>query len=56
MRSRDLTWLCLLGTSMVVLGLLLLPSIVMAQGVITVQLNPVGESGGAEPARFQVDT
>jgi hypothetical protein len=56
MRSRNLTWLRLLGTSTVVLGLRLLAGTVLAQEVVTVQLDPVGESGGAEPARFQVDT
>ena len=45
MRSRDLTWLLLLGTSLVVLALLLFPGMVLAQEVVTVQLDPVGESG-----------
>jgi hypothetical protein len=44
MRSWNLTWPRLLGTSLVVLALLLLPGKVMAQEVVTVQLDPVGES------------
>jgi hypothetical protein len=45
MRLRRLTWLRLLGISLVVLALLLLPGMLMAQGPATVQLDPVGESG-----------
>ena len=44
MRSWNLTWLRLLGTALVILALLLLPGKVMAQEVVTVQLDPVGES------------
>jgi len=45
MRMRQLTWLRLPGTSLVVLALLLLPGMVTAQQAVTVRLDPVGESG-----------
>jgi hypothetical protein len=45
MRLRQLTWLSLPGISLVVLGLLLVPGMLMAQEAVTVQLDPVGESG-----------
>jgi hypothetical protein len=45
MRLRQLTWLRLLGISLVVLALLLLPGMVMAQEAVTVRLDPMGESG-----------
>ena len=45
MKLRQLTWLRLLGMSLVVLALLLLPGMGMAQAAVTVQLDPVGASG-----------
>jgi hypothetical protein len=45
MRLRQLTWLSLPGISLVVLALLLVPGVLMAQEAVTVQLDPVGESG-----------
>jgi hypothetical protein len=45
MRLRQLTWLSLLGISLIVLALLLVPGMLMAQEAVTVQLDPVGESG-----------
>jgi hypothetical protein len=45
MRSRNLAGPRLLRTALVILALLLLPGMVMAQEVITVQLDSVGESG-----------
>ncbi|HSR34635.1 MAG TPA: hypothetical protein VLY63_29040 [Anaerolineae bacterium] len=45
MRSRNLTGPRLLRTALVILALLLLPSMVMAQEMVTVQLDSVGESG-----------
>jgi hypothetical protein len=45
MRLRQSTWLSLLGISLVVLALLLVPGMLMAQEAVTVQLDPVGESG-----------
>jgi hypothetical protein len=45
MRLRQLAWLRLLGISLVVLALLLVPGILMAQEAVTVQLDPLGESG-----------
>jgi len=45
MRLRQLTWLRLLWISLVVLVLLLLPSMIVAQEVITAQFDPVGDSG-----------
>ncbi|MFB0537022.1 MAG: hypothetical protein ACETWR_18835 [Anaerolineae bacterium] len=45
MRLRQLTWLRLLGISLVVLALLLLPGMVIAQEAVTVRLDPMGESG-----------
>lgn len=44
MRFQQLTWLHLFGISLVILALLLVPGMVMAQGEITVRLDPVGES------------
>ena len=45
MRLRQLTWLRLLGISLVVLALLLLPGLVIAQEAVTVRLDPVDRSG-----------
>jgi Cu/Zn superoxide dismutase len=45
MRFRQLTWLRLLAISLVFLALPLWPGTVMAQEVITAQLDPVGDSG-----------
>jgi len=45
MRSWNLTRLRPLGISLLVLAFLLLPGLAIAQGVVTVQLDPVGESG-----------
>jgi hypothetical protein len=45
MRLRQLTWLRLLGISLVVLAVPLWPGMVMAQELITAQLDPVGDSG-----------
>jgi hypothetical protein len=45
MKSRQLIWLRPLGIWLVVLALLLLPGTIMAQQAVTVQLDPVGESG-----------
>jgi hypothetical protein len=45
MKLRQLTWLRLLGISLVVLALLLAPGMGIAQETVTVQLDPVGESG-----------
>jgi hypothetical protein len=45
MRLPQLKWLRLLGISLVVLALLLVPGMLMAQEAVTVQLDPVGESG-----------
>ena len=44
MRLRQSTWLRLLGTSLLVLALLL-PGAILAQETVTVRLDPVGESG-----------
>jgi hypothetical protein len=44
-RSRQLTWLRLIGISLVVPVLLLSPGMVMAQEAVTAQLDPVGKSG-----------
>jgi hypothetical protein len=44
MRLRQLAWLRLLGISLIVLAVLLLPGVVMAREAITVRLDPVGES------------
>lgn len=45
MRLQQVTWLHLLGISLVVLAFLLVSGkVVMAQGEITVRLDPVGES------------
>lgn len=44
MRLRRLMWLRLLGTSLLVLALLL-PGTILAQETVTVRLDPVGESG-----------
>ena len=45
MRLRQLTWLRSLRISLTVLIFLLLPGMVMAQEVVAVRLDPVGESG-----------
>jgi hypothetical protein len=45
MKLRPLTRLHLLGISLIALALLLLPGMGMAQTAVTVQLDPVGESG-----------
>ena len=45
MKSRNLTGPRLLRTALVILALLLLPGLATAQDVVTVQLDPVGESG-----------
>jgi len=45
MRLRQLTWLRPLKLSLAVLVFLLLPGMGMAQEAVTVQLDPVGESG-----------
>ena len=45
MKLRQLTWLRLLGMSLIVLVPLLLPGMGMAQEAVTVQLDPVGTSG-----------
>jgi hypothetical protein len=42
---RQWTWLCSLGNSLLVLVLLLSPGMVVAQEMVTVQLDPVGGSG-----------
>jgi hypothetical protein len=45
MRARQVIWLQLPALTLVILALLLLPGKVMAQEGITVQLDPVGDSG-----------
>lgn len=45
MGLRQLTWLRLAGISLVVLALMLMPGMLTAQEAVTVQLDPVGESG-----------
>jgi LPXTG-motif cell wall-anchored protein len=45
MRLRQLTWLRPLGISVVVLAFLLLSGMMMAQGAVIVQLEPMAESG-----------
>jgi hypothetical protein len=41
----QVTWQRLVGSALVALALLLLPGMVVAQEAVTVQLDPVGESG-----------
>lgn len=50
MRLRQLTWLRLHSLTLVALALLLLPGVVIAQEVITVRLDPVGDSGVSSTA------
>jgi LPXTG-motif cell wall-anchored protein len=45
MKLRQLTWLHLLGISLIALALLLLPGMSIAQEAVTVQIDPVGASG-----------
>jgi hypothetical protein len=54
MRVRQLTWLRLLGISFIVMALPLVPGMVMAQEAVTVELDPVGESGVSGTATLMV--
>jgi len=45
MRSHQLTWQGLLGLGLAAVALSLLPGVALAQAAVTVQLDPVGDSG-----------